>query len=199
MRRRRVQNNIIHTKFTKVIPVQNITGIKEYPLTLGILSPEQQRSIQSFSQFKLNAVRYTFTPRQNVAGATVGITSNGDPPTYTTGMSKPTILTLFDRNRDNKYDFVFEVTNNPRHRRHNPFRTITRYTKIIPQLNVNMDSTSLVDMTPARNPWISTRDLQGNFGRLIWAKEEVDQIDVPDIAEDYSLHVTYYVSLKNLN
>ncbi len=164
------------------------------PIGCGVLGTEQKQAIQQFSHFRINAIKYTLWPNQNVAGRTVGQSSPPEGPDYASGVEKPLMFSLFVNNRDEKYPDIESIINNPRHKVHSAFRPFTRFTKVKPQVSLNMGNIG-VDLLMRNKVWVSTSDLEAEYGRFFYCHNK----DTPGTLESYVLHTTVYIQLKNLN
>lgn len=179
---------MIQTKFVHDQVIQFPDTIPQpIAISLSALNSNQKGTISSFAQYKLNAVKFEFYPRQNVAGQTA--TGTG----ITGGAEIGPLRSLFVNNRDENYPSDTKVLENPRHRTHMPFRKFTRYTKLRAQIDVSMGGDTDITML-AKNMFISATDTDAIFGRFI-----VNRVSSGGITPTYQVVTTFYVTLRNLN
>lgn len=167
-------------------------------ISLKNLQSEQRNAILQYSHYRINAVKFVFYPKQNAVGATVGDTEPSGGANYRNGTTKGVVYTLFVNNRDQIYNTRDDMIRNPKHKIHMPFRPIVRYSKIRPQLRVAMGTNTSVDLMSGKNVFISTADLNCDYGRFIFCRDQ-DTLGTETAASIYTYAITYYVTMKNLN
>lgn len=184
-------NNIIHAKFTqhKSLNFANNQPWEE-TISLDNLGLSQLEVIKTFQFVKLNAVRMKLVPRYNAVGNTVG----GWGTTNVIGQNQPNFVSLFVNNRDQVYPTVASIHTNPRHRKHMHSTIIDRFTRIRPQIDVQMTKANIT-FTPNKNWFMASSDVQATFGRFLIGTEATPPNDNTVI---YDFYYTYYVTLKSL-
>ncbi len=184
------QKFVNYTTFTSTYDaVPTITD-----LSMNLLNAAQTSSVENFSHYKLNAIKFEFVPLSN----SIGITAIGATATTEHALA-PTMLTLFINNRDETYSSYESVSNNPRHKNHNSMRTVSRYAKLKPQIDVAMGVTAVTYTAP--NRYISTGDLDAVYGRFLVIPQPSD-VDIPithQSSQTYRVKTTHFVQLKNMN
>lgn len=160
-------------------------------ISLSEVQDAQQKALETFSHYRINAIKYRLIPRTNMAG---GYVSAGDQDVT----SIQCVATVFNPNRDRTYPNFNSIVANPRHKTHNPFREINRFCKMRPQATVLMAGGNQVDLTLPRNTWVSTADIAAEYGTFIIGLDDSAGSDtLYNIASCWYIEATYYVSLKN--
>ncbi len=191
-----MSSNMINQKF---VNYSTFTSLYDDPptitdLSMNILNSAQTNAVENFSHYKLNAIKFEFVPLSNA----IGITALGATATAEHAVA-PTMLTLFINNRDESYVTYESVSNNPRHKNHNPMRTVSRYAKLKPQVDVSMGAVNVTYTAP--NRYISTGDLDAVYGRFLVMPQPSDSAIPIDnqSSQTYRVKTTHFVQLKNMN
>ena len=166
----------------------------ETELSMAGLNALQTGAVENFSHYKLCAQKFEFMPLSN----SIGSTAQGATATVKHALA-PSVLTLFVNNRDEAYSSYASISNNPRHKIHNPMHNISRYAKLRPQLDVTMGVTNVT--YTGVNRFISTGDLNAVFGRFIIMPQPADA-GIPtenQSSQTYRVKTTHFVIMKNLN
>jgi len=209
---RRIKNNnrintkfVVEKSFDPGTPADGQPPPVGFNITLNDLTTDQTTSVQAFSYYKINAVKFEVWPQTNTYGNTAGYNISGSDPatgtitsTFLGSNTTARLLSLFSSNRDEDYTSYDALVRNPRHKTHSPFYPFKRFTRITPTIDVAMGGTGV--SLRAGKMYISTGDPGATYGRFFLAVKQ------PEISNElvnqftaWSVRITYYVSLKNLN
>lgn len=160
-----------------------------------VFSANELNVLEAFTHYKLNAVKVEFIPKQNAVGSTY-FSNQETPPAVSKGVIADNIVTCFVNNRDLAFSDYKDLMRMQNHKVHRFNSYIKRYTKVRPQVDLSMGETS-ASVVMRRNVWMSTRDNDVVFGRLMYsAIREGETPACAKITQFYDIHVTMYISLK---
>ncbi len=195
---KRTPSNMIRTKMITYQDAQFEFGTEpiNFPITINDLGSNQILAIKRFSHYRIKAIKFSLIPKFNVAGQSV--TNGSDTGLQFTSVFMPTLYTLFVNNRDEVYDELADVQDNPRHKVHKFNTYVNRYTKLATQTTVTMGSGTSVDLLQ-RNCWLSSVDTDAVYGRFVVAADNPGLASGNDAPNLYNVRACFYLELKNLN
>ncbi len=185
------KGQVLANKFHKTISFLNASStaqISDVTLSLNtLIAPAALNTIQSFQFYKIIGVSIKAVPHlNNVASA--GTSESTARPLYT----------LWEPNVDAAYTSVDRLVENSRTKIHKPYYGFNRYTRLRPTIDVTMGAETDVSMR-SKNHWISTADVNALYGTFYIGLGPAAPAGTTVANIAYSLYVTTYVALKNIN
>ncbi len=154
--------------------------------------------INSWSQFKLNAIKFVLTPKSNVCGSTY-VSNQEAPPLVSHPTIANNIAAVFIPNADVPVptgDDILHIENATLHKWNS---TITKYCKVRPTIELPISADVSATTSMRRNLWMSIADIDAVFGNLYVSNMAVARgatADVSFITQMYDIYCTCFFSLK---
>lgn len=165
----------------------------------NVLDSQVLVNIGLFRYYKINAIKYTFYPNSNVAGNTY-VPNQSAPPGDTIPTGITPLVTAFETNPDKKYTSVKAVRTLGNAKIHQPLRKFSMYRKLKPTSNIVLGGgITMQSVRMNRNPWISSEDLDFNYGRLyVCALDHEYNGEISHMNQYYTVVIDAYVACKGI-